>query len=334
MIAKTVRLIAVLAAGTAIGAPALADVPAPRLKPAFDPPPAAVAGPAFDDGRIGFTATIRGELDVDYRVFAVFAQPGEAITIETSRPTRLALDGGEPDALVTSRTVTAPMSAGHISAQLMAADGELMVLNVLVMESASDGFVNGYRLGQWPGELYRDDPAYTAPSHFAVGSGPFADIELSPHFTLGQFLCKQEADGPRYLVVSERLVLKLERVLEAANGHGWRADTFTVMSGFRTPAYNAAIGNGRFSRHIYGGAADIFIDTDGDGWMDDLNGDGQSTRADAALLYDLVERLAATENFAPYIGGLGEYGATSARTPFVHLDERGWRARWGRTTTG
>lgn len=322
-----------------LGAVALADVPAPRVKPVLDPNPpirAAVSTTPreFDDGRISFTATIRGELDVDYRVFAVFATPGEALVIETSAPTRLVSGDGPAGALSSRHTLTAPSEPGHAAARLEARDGAVMMLNVLVMEPAEGDVVNGYRLGRWPDELYRGDEAYAPITHVAEGSGPFADIQVSPHFTLGQFLCKQVADGPRYLVVSERLVLKLERVLEAANAQGWRADTFTVLSGFRTPVYNAAIGNGRFSRHIYGGAADVFIDADGDGWMDDLNGDGRSTRADAALLYDLVESLAVDQHFAPYLGGLGEYGATSVRTPFVHIDERGWRARWGRPRSG
>jgi hypothetical protein len=330
----------VVAVAVSAGATAFADpaespaIPIPRLNPALGGGDRASPAGAFDPGRIGFTATLRGELDVDYRVFAIFAEPGERIEIETTLPVGFAYDGDELDALSQRRTITAPTTPGHAPARLVAANGETLVLHVLIMTPASGGAVNGYALGEWPGEPYRGDPVYTAPTHFAQGSGDYGDIAVSPHFTLAQFLCKQAADGERYLVVSERLLLKLERVLEAVNAEGVRADTFTLLSGFRTPAYNAAIGNGRYSRHIYGGAADVFIDTDGDGWMDDLNGDGQITRADAARLYDLVERMAAQDNFAPYIGGLGEYGATSVRTPFVHIDERGWRARWGRPSTG
>lgn len=315
-------------------APSLADAPTPRLKPEPDMVSAPAGAGAFDAGRIGFTATFRGELDVDYRVFALFLMPGEAITVETTEPVRFAYEGESLDSPAASRTIRAPNVSGHAPARLVSASGEVMVLNILVTVPAAGSHVNGYQLGDYPSELYRNDPVYAAPTHFVRSSGDFADIEVSPHFTLGQFRCKQPADGAEYLIVSERLLLKLERVLEAVNESGYRTDGLTVMSGFRTPAYNASIGNGRFSRHIYGGAADVFIDTDGDGWMDDLNGDGQSTRADAAILYDIVERLARADDFAPYLGGLGEYGATSWRTPFVHIDERGWRARWGRPATG
>nr|WP_238934906.1 D-Ala-D-Ala carboxypeptidase family metallohydrolase [Maricaulis parjimensis] len=197
---------------------------------------------------------------------------------------------------------------------------------------AGDEQINGYRIGEYPAEPYRGQENYRAPEYFVeVGEG-IEDLPLSPHFTLGQFLCKQEVgEGPAYLVVSERLVLKLENILEAVNERGWRTDGFTVMSGYRTPAYNAGLGNGRNSRHIYGGAADIFIDTDGNGVMDDLNGDGVLDRQDAAVLYDLVEGMAASGNEDWQAGGLGEYGPNSHHGAFVHVDERGWRARWGRS---
>ena len=103
------------------------------------------------------------------------------------------------------------------------------------------------------------------------------------------------------------------------------------MSGYRTPSYNAAIGNGRYSRHVYGGAADIYIDVDGDGIMDDLNADGVLDRRDAGALYDLVDRLLQDPAHTHLHGGLGEYGSNSAHGPFVHVDERGWNARWGRS---
>ena len=52
-----------------------------------------------------------------------------------------------------------------------------------------------------------------------------------------------------------------------------------VMSGFRTPRYNHSGGNtaGRanLSRHMYGDAADVFVDNDRNGSMDDINGDGR-----------------------------------------------------------
>jgi hypothetical protein len=42
------------------------------------------------------------------------------------------------------------------------------------------------------------------------------------------------------------------------NGHN--VDGLTIMSGYRTPFYNRAIGNVPNSRHVFGGAADFYID--------------------------------------------------------------------------
>ncbi|WP_158272045.1 D-Ala-D-Ala carboxypeptidase family metallohydrolase [Marinicauda salina] len=288
---------------------------------------------AFDPGRTPISLSIRDGLSVDLEVFTIFAEPGETVAIRADRPLVWRTGGASRPA---SRTLdwTAPETPGLTVVDLIDGAGAAMRLNLIVMHAHdpdSGDAINGYRLGRYPSEPYRGRENYLPPRHFAEVSEDLRNLQISPHFTLGQFLCKQPADGAPYLVLSERLLAKLEVLLEAANDRGWRADTFTVMSGYRTPAYNAAIGNGRYSRHIYGGAADIYIDADGDGIMDDLDGDGQVTPADAAALYELVEELSDTPNFAPYLGGLGDYGSTSAHGPFVHVDERGWRARWGRS---
>lgn len=58
----------------------------------------------------------------------------------------------------------------------------------------------------------------------------------------------------------------LEFILEKVNAQGYRWETFCVMSGYRTPYYNKAIGNVRYSRHLWGDAADIFIDENPTRW--------------------------------------------------------------------
>jgi len=108
------------------------------------------------------------------------------------------------------------------------------------------------------------------------------DTMVSPHFTLKQFACNQDSGFPKYLVLRERLVLKLEDILEKVNKHAYRCDTFHIMSGYRTPYYNELNGNVKHSMHLWGGAADIFIDeSPKDGMMDDLNKDGRIDWRDA-----------------------------------------------------
>jgi len=101
------------------------------------------------------------------------------------------------------------------------------------------------------------------------------------------------------------------------------------MSGYRTPYYNQLIGNVRYSRHLWGDAADIFIDEDPrDDTMDDLNGDCKIDYRDAKILFDIAEELFSDPQLSHFQGGLGWYKTSSAHGPFVHVDVRGWRARW------
>jgi hypothetical protein len=102
------------------------------------------------------------------------------------------------------------------------------------------------------------------------------------------------------------------------------------MSGYRTPYYNQTIGNEtRYSRHLYGGAADIYVDEDGDGAMDDLDRDGRVDLDDAKVVAGLIERLSGSSWYRPFTGGLGLYRANPAHGPFLHVDVRGYPARWG-----
>ena len=78
---------------------------------------------------------------------------------------------------------------------------------------------------------------------------------------------------------------------------------------------------------MYGDAADVFVDNDGDGRMDDLNGDGRVDTRDAAVILAAVERI--ERAYPELAGGVGVYRATSAHGPFAHVDVRGHRARWG-----
>jgi len=179
--------------------------------------------------------------------------------------------------------------------------------------------LNGYRIGRYP---------RTPPAGFVEVTRENEDVLVSPHFRLKQFLCKQPAGSRKYVVLNERLLLALEYVLERVNAAGYRATSFHVMSGYRTPAYNRSLGNVRYSQHQWGAAADIFIDENRDGVMDDLNGDGRSDIRDAEVLYRLIDAATARPEAQGLIGGLGKYRSTAAHGPFVHIDVRDRKARW------
>ena len=80
------------------------------------------------------------------------------------------------------------------------------------------------------------------------------------------------------------LLLKLEMLRREMNMNSINVSNMVIMSGYRTPQYNKAIGNVKFSRHVYGDAADIFVDNDGNYRMDDLNKDGAVSIKDAGFL--------------------------------------------------
>ena len=129
-------------------------------------------------------------------------------------------------------------------------------------------------------------------------------------------------------MISEPLILKLERIIEALDLAGHDVDTLTVMSGYRTPFYNEGIGNVRDSQHTAGTAADIFVDEN------DRRPHGRSRprrrghprRRDLAVPAD--RRDGSHAGGAASSGGLGDYGSTAAHGPFVHVDVRGRLARW------
>jgi Peptidase M15 len=206
-------------------------------------------------------------------------------------------------------------------------------ITMLPFSAKQRGRIGAYRLGSWPYERRTPrSPAYANPEGFIEVTPENQDTYVSEHFRLRDFLTHdQQSVWPKYLVLSERLVDKLELVIDDLNQHGVPVTHMTVMSGFRTPRYNVqGVGEGgraRDSRHQYGDAADVFVDNDGCGRMDDLNRDGRVDRRDAQVILDAVERVEA--GHPEFTGGVGVYKATAAHGPFAHVDARGTRARWG-----
>ena len=131
----------------------------------------------------------------------------------------------------------------------------------------------------------KGNPLYAPPPGFIEVTKENQDTRLSPHFTLKQFLCKEDTTKtfPKYVLFKERLPLKLEAVLERVNAMGFAVDTLHVMSAFRTPYYNHAIGDVQYSMHQWGSAADIYIDPLKQDRMADLNHDGQVDIQDSKI---------------------------------------------------
>jgi len=194
-------------------------------------------------------------------------------------------------------------------------------------------WLNGYRLGYWPQEKGRlRSEAYRNPDGFIEVTPENEDTRVSEHFRLRDFVSHGQAEvWPKYVVLREPLLDKLELVIEDLNDHGVNAEGMRIRSGFRTPAHNQAVrgeGSARDSRHQFGDAADVFIDQVGNGKESDLNGDGRVSFADVKLILDAVERV--ESRYPELVGGTGLYAYYGRSGPFVHIDVRGTRARWVR----
>ncbi len=298
----------------------------------------AAIAPSYSPQTLSFSLRVRDDLIVPHRVFAVFLMPGELLDLEVSRARDgdYRVDDAGARTLSTGRhrwTWKAPTEPGLYPLRIERSDtGERMQLNLFVLTPRKEkeaGRLNGYQVGRYPSEPFRGLSDYLPPPGFVEMDEAMASVQLAPHFRLGQFASKQSDDYPKYLILDERLLLLLEEILEAVNAEGIEASTLQVLSGFRTPWYNAAIGNGQNSRHQWGAAADIYVDERAPaGRMDDLTGDGHSTFADAERLAEIVERVKNRRGPMSYVGGIGLYGPRPHRGPFVHVDVRGYEARW------
>ena len=252
------------------------------------------------------------------KLLAVFTLPGEV-----------------PSSEVTAAAAPSPTRPGIYSLQSLAQAG-YGALRWIVMTPFSakvNGRIGSYRIGNFPFE-HSDpsNPAYANPRGFIEVTPDNRSTKVSEHFSLGQFLTKNQQEvWPKYLVLQPRLLDKLELTIAELKREGHPVNGLFVMSGFRTPDYNeAGVGAGgrsEVSRHQYGDAADVYPDDRGRGRMDDLNRDGRVDLADARILAHAAEMVELSH--PELVGGIGIYPATSAHGPFVHIDARGKRARWG-----
>jgi len=208
---------------------------------------------------------------------------------------------------------------------------EQIMLSVFVLTplSKSKGeYLNGYRIGNYPDEDYKGKNNYAKPKGLIEVTEKNKDLYITPHFQLKQFLCKQESEWPKYVLVNPLLLLKLEYLIDELQKNGHDVNTLFIMSGFRTPYYNKAIGNVKYSRHIYGDAADLYVDENLDGVIDDLDSNGKNSMLDAMLLHELLCEVEKNPENEHLVGGIGKYKKNSVHTYFIHVDTRGYKARW------
>ena len=264
----------------------------------------------------------------------ILADSVPAGTVATFTPGSV---GGAATAAESTASPNAPQRAGiwNLALRVGNAMKPLADFSVITLRPAAEkrgGRLGLYYIGNWPAARKgRPGTNYDPPSGFIEVTPDNQNTQLSEHFRIRDFLPHDQANvWPKYVVIDLKLIDKDELVLQDLKEHGINPAGVRVMSGFRTPQYNAGGGDPRgraaLSRHMYGDANDIFIDNDGNGAMDDLNHDGRVNIADAKVIEDAATRV---ERAHPsLIGGVGIYSGTSAHGPFTHIDTRGYPARW------
>lgn len=273
---------------------------------------------------------LRGESGA---VRVLFREPGDTLELPDSLPAGVDVafrDVEDTTALAAADGAPEQPGIWNLLLRMRGAIREVTDFNVVTLVPAAEaegGSIGAYRIGAWP----RETGIYAPPRGFVRVTPENVDTPVSTHFVIGDFLTKGQEDvWPKYVVLSERLLDKLELTLQELEEMGHPVEDVFVISGFRTPWYNEAGGNtqgrGALSRHMYGDAADIAIDNDGDRRMDDLNGDGRVTVADARVIVEAAERV--ERKYPHLIGGIGTYAPTGAHAGMVHIDTRGHRARW------
>lgn len=268
-------------------------------------------------------------------VKVVVQEPGDTVLLPDSLPEGAAVELTE----VSGDTATAaPSAPGIWNLALRMRDAirpvpDLAVLSLVPLSEKRAGRIGAYRIGEWPYERggRPRSPQYAPPRGLVRVTPQNMNTPVSEHFRLRDFLTKgQENVWPKYVALSPRLLDKLELTIQQLQRSGHPVQRVGVISGFRTPSYNTGggdpSGRGALSRHMYGDAMDFYIDNNGDGRNDDLNGDGKVNIADARVIAKAAEQV--EREHPTLIGGIGIYPPTGAHSGFVHIDTRGYRARW------
>lgn len=295
------------------------------------PPPAAFLLNAV----MGSFAPYRGESGA---LRVAIREPGEAVpALGDTIPVGVDVAYASTEEVGADSAAVEPATPGIWNVVLRMRDAarqvpDFSVITLVPRSEKRDGRIGGYRIGSWPFEEGgAPKPVYRPPSGLIRVTPENQNLRVSEHFLLREFLTKGQEDvWPKYVALSARLLDKLELTLQELEEMGHPVERVFVVSGFRTPNYNEAggdpSGRGALSRHMYGDAADIAIDNDGNGRMDDLNGDGRVTVADARVIAEAAERV--EREHPNLIGGIGVYAPTGAHSGMVHIDTRGFRARW------
>jgi len=295
--------------------------------------PGAPTAAFISDAMLTFLSPLRGDSG---KVEFTTRTPNAPIVSNAPPNAKSVLVGGPGNQIASNFVAPAQPGIYDLAVQMDQAVRPLdnfSVITLVPFAAKQNGHIGLYYLGTWPFEKggTPKTPAYSNPNGFIQVTPENENTQVSAHFRLRDFLTKDQPNvWPKYLLLNPKLLDKLELTIQELEKMGHPVRHAQIMSGFRTPNYNVSGGNteGRanLSRHMYGDASDIFIDNDGNGVMDDLNGDGRVDIHDAEVILQAVERV--EHDHPDLVGGVGVYSACCGHGPFTHIDVRGYRARW------
>ena len=279
----------------------------------------------------------------------IVASPESQIVLSADGMEIVVLREGRPFRRAREIVLAAPENPGsyYIGLELATADGSVEKdICVLVPYRAEVGRTEtgvelsaaGGKIGFYPHPSRSGNPkvrnhpeSYRPPAWWLRLTDDNAGFEVVPGLAAGDLVALPEDGGPRHtslVPVCYPLWLAVLTLRRELGRLGLPGDSLRLISVFRTPGHNRAIGSNSFGRHIYGDAFDFYIG-EGDGIKAmDLNRDGKLDRRDAWPLVSLIEDLQA-EGALP-LGGVGVYNTVGGdHEVTLHLDLRGHRATWG-----
>ncbi|MDK2972307.1 MAG: hypothetical protein PWP23_2062 [Candidatus Sumerlaeota bacterium] len=219
----------------------------------------------------------------------------------------------------------------------------IVLLPAVAYNRDGDGTLSGTIIGIYPNEL---DPAapgpvarnpqdYAPPKWFHRLDEQTRDLALSPHATLGTLNpAVLDGEGTRFVAIDADLITLWESLHAVVARERQGASGLRVLRGFVSPherqrLERLGVALAPFSRFQYGDALAIVIDTNRDFRMDDLNGDGTISIADAELLAEMTRTALEEAGLAGGIGIAASFeGPNNIGTPYVHVDTRGWNLTW------
>jgi uncharacterized protein YcbK (DUF882 family) len=197
-----------------------------------------------------------------------------------------------------------------------------------------NGYINGFEIGKYPDPSRMSNPdLHRPPDYFYYLEKKVLGRFISDNVRLGDLGYDGRAPLPQYIALDYELVKKLELLKSELISLDLPSRFHFVGGGFISPKSNKkrtrkSSAAADLSRHMWGEAADFYIDEDPlDEIMDDMNQDGVIDVRDAFFIRDILTELEESGLCTP--GGVGVYSPPRNSQVQLHVDVRGFSTRWG-----